>query len=155
LTRSPFAFFASPLKRKLEFFKKLNMCDTNLQSEQTTWNTIILSLLKMKTLHITLCEMYDYASIEVDMPDVETSTQEVDVSQPMDIQEEDGNNNASLMLLRTLMDIHIVVTRHVTSTETVSRTVISESSKGKMYKQKTRGSYRRYTVPQIEQSFDT
>jgi hypothetical protein len=40
--------------------------------------------------NIILCETYDYASIEVDMPDVETSTQEVDVSQPMDIQEKDG-----------------------------------------------------------------
>jgi len=69
-------------------------------------------------------------------PYVETSTQGVDVSQLMDIQEEDGNNDACLMLLRTLMDIHIVVTRHVTSTETVSHTVISESSKGKVYKQK-------------------
>lgn len=57
--------------------------------------------------NIILCETYDYASIEVDMPDVETSTQEVDVSQPWTYKRKMGNNDACLMLLRTLMDIHI------------------------------------------------
>ena len=99
-------------------------------------------------------EIYSSASVECDMPDVETFKEEVDSSQPMDVQEEDTANGTCLVQLRTLMDIDTAATLHVPPTKTVSLTVLSGSSKEKVRKRRTRGPYRRYTTHQIEQLFD-
>jgi hypothetical protein len=50
------------------------------------------------------------------MCDVGTSVDEVDVSQPMDMQEEGAVIYTCLVPLRTLMDIDIVVSRHMPPT---------------------------------------
>ena len=98
-------------------------------------------------------EIYSSASVECDMPDVETFKEEVDSSQPMDVEEEDTVNGTCLVQLRTLMDIDTAATQHVPPMETVSLTVLSGSSKEKVRKGRTRGPYRRYTTHQIEQLF--
>ncbi|OZJ01907.1 hypothetical protein BZG36_05095 [Bifiguratus adelaidae] len=100
------------------------------------------------------CETYNSASIEFDLSDVETFMEEVISNQQTDMQAEQESIDPGLVPLRTLMDIDTVVTRHIPSTGAVSITVISESSKEKMRKRKTRGPYRRYTAHQIERLFD-
>jgi hypothetical protein len=60
--------------------------------------------------------------------DVETSD-EVDVSQPMDMQEEGAVIDTCRAPMRTLMDIDTVVSRHMPATEAVSLTVTSKTSK--------------------------
>ena len=92
--------------------------------------------------------------IEFDMPDVEIFTDEVDLSQPMYVQEEDTTNDTCLVPLRALMDIDDMATQHVPPTKTGSLTVTSGSPKEKVRERKTRGPYRRYTAHQIEQLFD-
>ena len=104
--------------------------------------------------NMILGEIFSSASIELDMPDVETFMEEVDSSQPMDMQEEDTINDTCLVPLRTLMDIDTIVTRHIPPTGAVSLTPTAESSKEKVRKRKTRSPYRRYTAHQIEQLFD-
>jgi transposase len=104
--------------------------------------------------NMILGEIFSSASIELDMPDVETFMEEVDSSQPMDMQEEDTINDTCLVPLRTLMDIDTIVTRHIPPTGAVSLTPTAESSKEKVRKRKTRGPYRRYSAHQIEQLFD-
>lgn len=63
-----------------------------------------------------LRETCDSASIELDMPNLETSMQEVDLSQTHGHARGRRNNNACLVPLSTLMDMDTVVKRHVTST---------------------------------------
>ena len=92
--------------------------------------------------------------IEFDMPDVEIFTDEVDLSQPMYVQEEDTTNDTCLVPLRALMDIDDMATQHVPPTKTGSLTVTSGSPKEKVRERKMRGPYRRYTAHQIEQLFD-
>ena len=92
--------------------------------------------------------------IEFDMPDVEIFTDEVDLSQPMYVQEEDTTNDTCLVPLRALMDIDDMATQHVAPTKTGSLTVTSGSPKEKVRERKTRRPYRRYTAHQIEQLFD-
>jgi hypothetical protein len=82
--------------------------------------------------------------------DVETSD-EVDVSQPMDMQEEGAVIDTCRAPMRTLMDIDTVVSRHMPPTEAVSLTVTSKTSKEKVPQREARGPYRRYTADQIEQ----
>jgi hypothetical protein len=48
-----------------------------------------------------LGEILSSASIDFDMPDVETFMEEVDSSQPMNMQEEDTINDTCLVPLRT------------------------------------------------------
>ena len=50
-----------------------------------------------------ICDADHSASTEFNMPDVETVMEEV--SQPMDMGEEDAINDIFLVALRTLMDI--------------------------------------------------
>jgi hypothetical protein len=54
-----------------------------------------------------LCDTDSTASTKFNMPQVETLMAEV--SQPMDMEEEDVFDDAVLVLLRTLMDIDTVV----------------------------------------------
>jgi hypothetical protein len=87
------------------------------------------------------------------MPDVETMMEEV--SQSMDMEEEDAMDNAVLVPLRTLMDIDTtVVPRQVPSADATSPTVVAESSAEKVRTRKPRGPCRRYTGHLIEQLFD-
>src|ERR1700719_819474 len=78
--------------------------------------------------NMILGEIFSSASIELDMPDVETFMEEVDSSQPMDMQEEDTFNDTCLVPLRTLMDIDTIVTRHIPPTGAVSLTPTAESA---------------------------
>ena len=105
--------------------------------------------------NMILGEIFSSASIELDMPDVETFMEEVDSSQPMDMQEEDTINDTCLVPLRTLMDIDTVVTRYIPPTEAVSLTPTAESSKEKVRKGKTRRPYRLYATHQIEHCLTT
>ena len=77
------------------------------------------------------------------MCDVGTSVDEVDVSQPTDMQEEGAVIYTCLVPLRTLMDIDIVVSRHMPPTEVVTLTVTSKTSKEKLPQREARGPYRR------------
>jgi len=72
-------------------------------------------------------------------------------SQPMDIEEEGGNDDTILVPLRTLMDVDMVGPDHALSTETASPIAIVESSTERHQSRKVRGPYRRYTGHQIEQ----
>jgi hypothetical protein len=80
------------------------MCPATLSSEQKIWNMTILLLLKTKK---DLKRKFYSASIDFDMPDAETFMEEVDSSQPMNMQEEDTINDTCLVPLRTLMNINI------------------------------------------------
>ena len=77
------------------------------------------------------------------MCDVGTWVDEVDVSQPMDMQEEGAVIYTCLVPLRTLMDIDTVVSRHMPPTEAVTLTVTSKTSKEKLPQREARGPYRR------------
>jgi hypothetical protein len=55
-------------------------------------------------------KIFTSASIDFDMPDVETFMEEVYLSQPMNMQEEVTINDTCLVPWRTLMDIDTVVT---------------------------------------------
>jgi hypothetical protein len=98
--------------------------------------------------------IFSSASIEFDMPDVETFMEEGDSSQPLDMKEDDTINDTCLVPLRTLIDINTVFTGDIPTTGAVSLTVTVESSEEKVRKRKMKGSYRRYTAHQIEQLFD-
>src|SRR6202035_1836636 len=84
------------------------------------------------------------------MPDVETVMEEV--SQPMDIEEEDAFAEAVLVPLRTLMDIDTTVEPQ--QVPSAAPTVVVESSAEKVRTRKPRGPYRRYTAHRNEQLFD-
>jgi hypothetical protein len=75
-------------------------------------------------------------------------------SQPMDIEEEDGNDDDTLVPLRTLMNIDMVGPDHTLSTEAASLIAIAESSTETHQSRKVRGPYRRYTGHQIEQVYN-
>jgi len=97
-----------------------------------------------------ICDADHSASTEFNMPDVETVMEEV--SQPMDIEEEDAIAEAVLVPLRTLMDIDTTVEPQ--QVPSAAPTVVVESSAEKVRTRKPRGPYRRYTAHQIEQLFD-
>jgi hypothetical protein len=103
--------------------------------------------------NMILCEDENFTSTEFNMPNLENLTEEV--SQPMDIEEEDAVADAVLVPLRILMDINTTVgPRQVPSAEAASPTAVAESSAEKVRTRKPRGPYRRYTAHQIEQLFD-
>jgi hypothetical protein len=97
-----------------------------------------------------ICDADHSASTEFNMPDVETEMEEV--SQPMDIKEEDAIAEAVLVPLRILMDIDTTVEPQ--QVPSAAPTVVVASSVEKVRTRKPRGPYRRYTANQIEQLFD-
>jgi transposase len=100
--------------------------------------------------NMILCDTDNSASTEFNMPEVETLMEEV--SQPMDMEEEDAFDDAVLVPLRTLMDIDTtVVPQRVPS---AAPAVVVETSAERVRARKPRGPYRRYTAHQIEQLFD-
>src|ERR1700694_5632895 len=77
--------------------------------------------------NMSLCEVEYSTSTEFNMPNLESLMEEV--SQPMDIEEEDAVADTVLVPLRILMDIDTtVVPRQVPSAEAASYTVVVESS---------------------------
>jgi transposase len=102
--------------------------------------------------NMILCETDNSTSTESTMQNEETMMEKP--SQPMDIEEEGGNDDDILVPLRTLMDIDMVRPDHTLSTETTSPIAIVESSTERHQSRKVRGPYRRYTEHQIEQLFD-
>jgi hypothetical protein len=75
-----------------------------------------------------------------------------EVSQPMDMEEEDAFDDAVLVPLRTLMDIDTtVVPQRVPS---AAPAVVVETSAERVRARKPRGPYWRYTAHQIDQLFD-
>jgi hypothetical protein len=81
--------------------------------------------------NMVLCEDENFTSTEFNMPNLENLTEEV--SQPMDIEEEDAVAEAVLVPFRILMDIDTTVgPRHVPSAEADSPTVVAESSAEKV-----------------------
>ena len=102
--------------------------------------------------NMILCDADNSASTEFNMPDVETMMEEV--SQPMDMEEENAIHRAVLEPLRTLMDVDTtVVLRQMPSAEATSPRVVVESSAERVRTRKPRGPYRRYTAHQIERLF--
>ncbi|KAI8577192.1 hypothetical protein K450DRAFT_253343 [Umbelopsis ramanniana AG] len=73
----------------------------------------------------------------------ENSTSTESTIQPVDIEEEGGNDDDLLVPLRTLMDIDMVGPDHTLSTETASPIAIVESSTERHQSRKIRGPYRR------------
>ena len=102
--------------------------------------------------NMILCEADNSTSTESNMQNEETIMEKP--SQPMDIEEEGGNDDDVLVLLRTLMDIDIMGSNHTLSTETASPIAIVESSTERHQSRKITGLYGRYTGHQIEQLFD-
>jgi transposase len=99
-----------------------------------------------------LCDADNSASTEFNMPDVETMMEEV--SQPMDMEEENAIHRAVLEPLRTLMDSDTtVVLRQMPSAEATSPRVVVESSVERVRMRKLRWPYRRYAAHQIERLF--
>src|ERR1700726_3255953 len=102
--------------------------------------------------NMILCDADNSASTEFNMPDVETMMEEV--SQPMDMEEENAIHRAVLEPLRTLMDIDTtVVLRQMPSAEATSPRVVVESSAERVRTRIPRRPYRRYTAHQIERLF--
>jgi hypothetical protein len=88
--------------------------------------------------NMILCDTDCSASTEFNVPDVETTM--VQVSQPMDMEEEDAIDDAVLVPLRTLMDIDTtVVPQQVPSAVPA---VIVETSAERVRTRKIRGPYR-------------
>jgi hypothetical protein len=103
--------------------------------------------------NMILCETDNSASTESNMQNEESMMEKP--SQPMDIEEEGGNDDDTILVpLRTLMDVDMVGPDHSLSTETASPIAIVESSTERHQSRKLRGPYRRYTGHQIEHLFD-
>ena len=77
--------------------------------------------------NMILCDTDNPASTEFNMPVVETTMEEA--SQPMNMEEEDANDDAVLVPLRTLMDIDTTaVPRQMPLAEATSPTAVVEFS---------------------------
>lgn len=76
--------------------------------------------------NMILCEIDNSTSTEFTMQNEETLME--NPSQPIDIEEEGGNEDDTLLPLRTLMDIDMVEADHTPSTETASPIAIVERS---------------------------
>jgi hypothetical protein len=100
--------------------------------------------------NMILCDADTSASAKFNMPDLETAMEEV--SQLMDTEDEDAIDDAVLVPLRTLMDIHTTVVPQ--QVPALAPTAVVESSAEKIRTRKPRGPYRRYTTHQNEQLFD-
>ena len=88
--------------------------------------------------NMILCEVENSTSTEFNMPNLENLTEEV--SQPMDIEEEDAAADTVLVPLRILMDIDTtVVPQQVPSAVPA---VIVETSAERVRTRKFRGPYR-------------
>jgi transposase len=100
--------------------------------------------------NMILCDTDNSATTESNMSEVGNLMEEV--SQPMDMEEEEALDDAVLVPLRTMMDIDtIVVPQQVPSVEL---SVVIETSAERERARKPRRPYRRYTAHQIEQLFD-
>ena len=97
--------------------------------------------------NMTLCETDNSTSTESTMQNEETMMEKP--SQPMDIEEEVGNDDDILVPLRTLMDIDMVGPDHTLSTETASPIAFVESSTERHQSRKVRGPYRRYSASRV------